>query len=34
MYRSLGIAAQDIAAASFILARAERDGRGVVVAID
>jgi alanine dehydrogenase len=31
VYRSLGIAAQDLAAAHFILARAEAENRGVVV---
>lgn len=31
LYRSLGIAAQDLAAAHFILARAEEQGRGVLV---
>jgi alanine dehydrogenase len=33
LYRSLGIAAQDLAAAHFILDRAERAGRGIVVAM-
>jgi len=31
MYRSLGVAAQDLAAAHAILARAEAQGRGVLV---
>jgi ornithine cyclodeaminase len=31
LYRSLGVAAQDLAAAQFILERAEQTGRGVVV---
>jgi len=33
LYRSLGIAAQDLAAAHFILGRAEQAGRGTVVAM-
>jgi ornithine cyclodeaminase len=33
LYRSLGIAAQDLAAAHFILERAERAQRGIVVAM-
>jgi alanine dehydrogenase len=34
LYRSLGVAAQDLAAAQFILERAEQTGRGVVVDMD
>ena len=33
IYRSLGIAAQDLAAAAFLLACAEHEGRGIEVAL-